>query len=57
MHKLMEKLEKERQLDLHKKQLELNKNEKQKIHNKIEQADHLFSINIGTIKENYKQEK
>ena len=31
MHKLMEKLEKERQLDLHKKQLELNKNEKQKI--------------------------
>ncbi len=57
MHKLMEKLEKERNIDLHKKQTELTKQEKQKIRKKIEQADNLFKDNMKGIKENYLKER
>jgi hypothetical protein len=42
MHKLMERLERERQIDLHKKQENLKKQEKQKIRRKIDQAEHMF---------------
>jgi hypothetical protein len=53
----MEKLEKERNIDLHKKQTELTKQEKQKIRKKIEQADNLFKDNMKGIKENYLKER
>lgn len=57
MHKLMEKLEKERNIELKKKQTELTRQEKQKIRKKIEQADNLFRDNMKGIKENYLKER
>ena len=57
MHKLMEKLEKERNIEMKKKQTELTRQEKQKIRKKIEQADNLFRDNMKGIKENYLKER
>jgi hypothetical protein len=57
MHRLLERLERERQIDLHKKQENLKKQEKQKIRRKIDQAEHMFEENMKEIKENYQKEK